>query len=804
MLQMVFKAFTQTHVYERQVGFKEKGKSSIRCLECFEQNVYIGTRDATVQQLLLPACNDARPPREGRVRKLGSSSPVVQMGAIPLLNHLLILWDGSITALNMFSLEPVQAWRRVQHVSAFEVCDSSLTSQPPRVRVAASSSRKRPIRILAVGVDGWDVVKEVPLFQEVVGMAVDGDYLCVATSDKYVLCNVATGGTEELFPHNHSRQGAIVASMGYGEFLLNGPGSLGMFVMKTGVCQRPPLQWLDQVLAVAVCFPYILTLQSGALCVYSALDQQLKQTIVSLSGAKVLHSTSDGALVCTDRDVFMLRLVPFQEQIQWLVGQERIQEALTLLNGLQSFHPCDSHKELQKAVTCRAGFVLFHQEAFSDAADLFIKGEMDPREVIRLYPNMESCLCDDFECTYGDQDKIRCLHALWCDDTNMFHRYQAFLGDFLSAVRETAHGLLSRKEVDCALLRLYVEQGDTDSLEQLVVSPNACSLAHCVPLLEQKSRFFALGSLYFSHGLHMDAIKVWVQIADGILKDPSHSDVYGHIVRRLSQMKDKDTVWTFADWTLQRNQEIGVQVFTQRPQEDCLETQHILTLLRKYPVALVLYLEFLIEHLNVEERHHHTSLAMAYLTLILQQGEEMKSFREDARGKLQTLLWDSEFVDVTAVYERIKTTTLHLEKAIILGRTGEHLQALQLLVHHTGDPRLAEAYCHQVAQVQDSQSRKALLINLLQIYLSSEELTSAAVDLLNNNPQALAAEVLHFLPESWSVGLVSQFLVGSLRDMFHQGRMMKVQKALAHAELLRHKVTWMQASRTKFSMVKGQ
>ncbi|XP_054653230.1 transforming growth factor-beta receptor-associated protein 1 [Dunckerocampus dactyliophorus] len=801
---MAFKAFTQTHVYERRAGLKEKGKSSIQCLECFGQNMYIGTRDATVRHLLLPARSDTRPPREGRVRKLGSSSPVVQIRAIPLLNHLLILWDGSITALNMFSLEPVQAWRRVQHVSAFEVCDSSLISQPPRVQVAVSSSRKRPIRILAVGVDGWDVVKEVPLFQEVVAMAVDGGCLCVATSDKYLLCNMATGGTEELFPHNHSRQGAIVASIGCGEFLLNGPGSLGMFVMKTGVCQRPPLQWPEEVLAVAVCFPYILSLQPRALCIYSALDQQLKQTLVSLSGAQALHATADGALVCTDRDIFILHLVPLEEQIQSLVGQERVEEALTLLNGLQSFRPCDSHKELHKAVTCRAGFVHFYQEDFSEAADLFIKGELDPREVIRLYPNMESCLGEDFECVHGHQDKARCLHALWCGDTNMFHRYRAFLGDFLSAVRGTEHGLLCGKEVDCALLRLYVEQEDTERLERLMASPNACSLAHCVPLLEQNSRYFALGLLYLSHGLQMDAIKTWVQIADGVLKDPSHSapDVYGQIVRSLSQMKDKDTVWTFADWALQRNQEIGVQVFTQCPQEDCLETQHVLTLLRTYPLALVLYLEFLIEHLK--ERRHHTSLAMAYVTLILQQGEEMKSFREDTRGKLQRLLWDSDFVDVTAVYERVKTTTLHLEKAILLGRTGEHLQALQLLVHHTGDPQLAEAYCHQAAQVQDSQSRKALLINLLQIYLSSEELTNAAVDLLNNNPQALAAEILHFLPESWSVGLVSRFLIGSLRETFHRGRMVKVQKALAQAELLRHKVTWMQASRTKFSVVKGQ
>lgn len=64
-----------------------------------------------------------------------------------------------------------------------------------------------------------------------------------------------------------------------------------MFVMKTGICQRPPLQWPQGVLAAAVCYPYILTLQPQILSVYSMVDQQHKQT-VSLSGAKGLLSTS--------------------------------------------------------------------------------------------------------------------------------------------------------------------------------------------------------------------------------------------------------------------------------------------------------------------------------------------------------------------------------------------------------------------------------------------------------------------------------------------------------------------------------
>lgn len=132
-----------------------------------------------------------------------------------------------------------------------------------------------------------------------------------------------------------------------------------------------------------------------------------------------------------------------------------------------------------------------------------------------------------------------------------------------------------------------------------------------------------------------------------------------------------------------------------------------------------------------------------------------------------------------------------MEKAILLGKTGEHVQALQLLAQKGRDPQAAEVYCDRFSQGQDPAYRQNLLSTLLGVYLDSEGLTSAAVDLLNNNPQIFTTEkTVQVLPESWSVQLVSQFLVGSLRETFHQTRMRSLQKALAQAELFRHKVIW--------------
>ncbi|CAN9502408.1 unnamed protein product [Ophioblennius macclurei] len=805
---MAFRAFRLSHIYEKQAAPKEKGKSGIHCIECYDRNVYVGTRDASVQHFILASSTNGDMSlgsshlREGRARKLGSSNPVVQLRTVPIFNHLLVLWERSISALNMFSLEPVSALKRIQHVSLFEVRDSS--AQTGSVEMVTSSSRRKVIRIYAVGVDGWEMVREVPMHQDPVALAVDGASLCVATSDRYLLCDTQSGSSQELFPHHHSRQNVVVTSVGPGEFLLNGPEYLGMFVMKTGICQRPPLQWPREVLAATVCFPYILTLQPQTLSVYSMLDQQCKQT-VSLSDAKGLLSTSDGALIFTERDIFSLNMEPFREQIQALAGRERFEEALLLLEGVQSHQPLDSHKDLQKAITCLAGFAHFYQEDFSEARDLFIKGELDPREIIHLYPDVPLCLADDFQSRLDQGNKSRDLQVLWQEDRNTFHHYLRFLGDFLRAVRGTEQGLRCGVEVDSALLRLYVILEDADNLQQLVALPNECSCDHCVPVLLQNNRLFALGSLYRSHGMETEALKTWVKITEDPHRDPTCSDVYGHIVKTLSELKSSDIVWAFADWTLQQNQETGVQIFTKRPADDLIDTNDVLTLLAEYPLASLLYLEFLIDNLNNEEERYHNRLALAYVTRALRQEEEAESDVRMTRGKLQQLLWESKFFNIAVVYESVKSTTLHTERAILLGRSGEHLQALQTLVHLEKDLQAAEVYCCRAARGQDLKFKEVLLLTLLQIYLSSQDLISAAVDLLNSHPQVFPVEtVIQLLPESWSVQMVSQFLVGSFRQSFHQRQMVRLQKALSQAELLRHKCIWIQASKAKFRVAKEQ
>ncbi|KAK7877110.1 hypothetical protein WMY93_032190 [Mugilogobius chulae] len=768
---MAFEVFTISCVYEKTFEAREKDKFCIQSLEFYHPNLYIGTKQGSIHHLVLStSVSPSSNAKEIRVKNI-TSSPVMRIRLVPVYNHLLVLSNRTVVALNVFSLETNQSFKKIQNVSQLE-----LLQRDDSVQMVTCSSQKKTVRVLAVGLDRWEVLKEIPLVHEPLALAVDGTSACVGTSESYLLCDLQTGHRDDLFQHRHSRQQqqqVLVSSVGGGEFLLNGPGGLGLFVTASGVCQRPPLHWSSGVLAACACPPYALCLQVHELLVYSLLDQQCKQSM-SVRGGLGLVPTADGALVFTDRGVFSVLSVPLQEQVHRLMEQERLDEALLLLESEHS-HTLDLHGELHRTVMCRAGFCHFYQQRFTEATDLFIKGELDPRELLHLFPDLRCFLPGHFHSSMNHQQhhqsQARVLQELWRTEPELRRRYLGFLADFLRAARRSSPEL--RADVDSALLWLFVQTADSPSLVQLLESPNACELDTCEAVLTRNDRYrcgnvgllhverrdslcwlflcqiLALGLLYQSHGRYEEAVQQTVSTTDPSCP-LSCSELLEFTVSRLSQLEDTDTVWKYAPWALHHDQETGVQIFTQRPAQIQLPSEQVLSLLQTHPQARIKYLEFLLHDMKSEEAGHHTHLALAYMSQTLQNQQY-----SETRRKLQELLWDSKCYDVSAVNEQAKSTSLHTERAILLGRTGDHRGALSLLVQDCPEPAAAEEYCCRLSTDQD------LMLHLLHLYLTSEGRSAAALDLLKKYPEVLSGQrVLEVLPEAWSVQLLSGFLLG--------------------------------------------
>lgn len=165
--------------------------------------------------------------RELTKRQMGRGGEISQLKAVPVLNHLLVLWDGSIAALNMFSLDPIAALKKIQNVSLFRLGEPTVHTQQVFVELFVASTKRRAVSIHKVCVDRWECVGNVALAQDPVALAVHETCLCVATSDRYILRDYQTRSALELFTHNLGKQNVLAKESVKGEFLLNGPGNLG-------------------------------------------------------------------------------------------------------------------------------------------------------------------------------------------------------------------------------------------------------------------------------------------------------------------------------------------------------------------------------------------------------------------------------------------------------------------------------------------------------------------------------------------------------------------------------------------------
>lgn len=220
--------FSSSVVFVKVADGKRKDKSVIQCMECSCDNVYMGSKDGVVQYFATGSKTGERLTlREVTKRQMGRSGKISQLKAVPVLNHLLVLWDSSITVLNMFSLEPIAALKKIQNISQFCLGEPVVYSQQVFVELFAASTKRRVVSIHKVCVDRWECVGNVALAQDPVALAVYETCLCVATCDRYILRDYQTQSALELFTHNLGKQNVLAKQSVKGEFLLNGPGNLG-------------------------------------------------------------------------------------------------------------------------------------------------------------------------------------------------------------------------------------------------------------------------------------------------------------------------------------------------------------------------------------------------------------------------------------------------------------------------------------------------------------------------------------------------------------------------------------------------
>ncbi|XP_028810168.1 transforming growth factor-beta receptor-associated protein 1 homolog [Denticeps clupeoides] len=797
---MSVKAFELVPTVERELLMGDKPRIAIECVECCGQHLYVGTNDCFIHHFLLEerTSNKGHPTFSAQKllqRYLGLKKPVAELKAASALERLVVLCDGVIVVVDMVTLEVVPTGGvKIKGAAAFCVNENPVNDDPFGVEIGVILARKRAVHIYMVYEDRVALVKEVATPEPPCALGLDGCFLCLALSSQYVILNYGTGSSQDLFPYNSEERKPIVKRIGREEFLLAAPGGLGMFASAEGISQRAPVKWSESVIGAAVCFPYVLALDEGFVTVHSMLDQQLKQTL-SFRDGLILQDFEGKVVLSSSKEVYVLVPLPLERQIQDLLAGRRVEEALTLTEGARRNIPKDKFQILRKRILQQAGFIQFGQLQFLEAKEHFRKGQLDVRELISLYPLLLPASSSFTRC-HPPLHEFADLNHLAQGDQEKVARCKRFLISYLNEVRSTegTNGFL--EDVDTALLKLYAE-ADHDSLLDLLASDNACLLADSAPWLEKYHKYFALGLLYHYNGQDAAALQLWVKVVNGDLQDPTRSDLFEYVVDFLSFCSNMDLVWKYSDWALQRDQRIGVQIFTKRPVDGELRGQinpeNVVTYLQKHCEALLIYLEHLVLDRRIQKEKFHTHLAVLYTDRVLALLSQPSAAEETVsrpRCQLQRLLKESSLYRVQLVLGKMESSgQLLLERAILHGRLEEHEKALNILVHQLKDFPAAEEYCTWASASEDPTYRRRLFHLLLGTYLDPDVPgggnTVAAVDLLNQHAAMFdPVKVLHLLPEGWSLQLIRPFLSGAVRGSAHAMRTSQVALGLACSENL--------------------
>lgn len=797
---MSVKAFEFVPVIETLQLTGEKAQTKIECIECCGKELYIGTNDSFIVTYNVEEKHEGNGKVSFKTRKtrhkfLEVRKPVKCIKAASALSRILVLCDSSLLILNMHDLDIIGGGPKLKGISTFGVNENPNITNPFCIQICVG--RKRLLQIYNVTEEKLMHIKDISVPEAPVGVAFDGAHICAALQTQYAVYNFENNFTQQLFTYGCESFHPVIRRISKEEFLLSAPEGLGMFVNTEGMSNRPPIQWSYSLLALAYSHPYILGLSNEVIMVYSILDQQQKQALPFIGGRTI--GNFDGRLYVTSGTaVYSLTPVPWEKQVEMLLADSRVNEALELAQNANRIGMTkEQFQKIFNKIQQQAGFIYFSNGDFDKAHELFENGAVDPREVISIFPSLlpPSSI---FIRTVPPLHEIADINQLYHGDEGKLTEAKEFLRHFLEDLRESS-SVNQSLEVDTALLKLYAEVNAPELETFIAAGEITVDVRDCCDWLEKSKCYHALALLHRHARDHDKALKVWAKIITGEYKDDSFHGLE-FFVECLANLKEPELMWRYADFVLSRDEEIGVGIFTLRstsqPNSDTMKPDTIVDYLHQYPKAVVKYLEHLVLKQNIEAEKFHTHLAVLYLENILRKQKERNDEEViQLRMKLRHLLQVSNLYRVQLLLSKMCDADLHQETAILYGKIDEHEKALDILVHKLKDFRGAEQYCINNTKDKGVKYKHNLFHTLLGVYLDPklepdrrEEYLLPALEFLNACAGEFdAAKVLEMIPSNWSISVVEAFLRGALRTSVHKYRMTKVESALARGENLRNR-----------------
>ncbi|KAG4304020.1 hypothetical protein PORY_002543 [Pneumocystis oryctolagi] len=582
--------------------------------------------------------------------------------------------------------------------------------------------------------------------------------------------------------------------------------------------KRKPITWDSEPTHLVYFHPHLIAAFDHQIRIHNIESYVLVQTfditnITCIFSGKYLF-------ISTQTQIWKFLNVPFDTQVNDLISQNRLDDALVLLNQINSVLFQNKTAKIRYIKMMKA-YHLFNNGDYKNSMILYSESSAPPVIVIPLFPlegfNCEQYVDDICISTYIRDSKmfLQTMHKKFnqlsetsdCPEIDLKEAAYALVSYYLNDARRKLSILISSVSqlqesfetlneplipkyhftlpdsdnsltieemeklleiVDTTLFRAYMIVSP-NLVGPLVRLQNKIEVAVAKDFLEKDKRYKDLVNFFFGRSLHKDALELLKKLGQGVISDCIHDEQFKGPSETINYLKklnndNIEEILLFIKWPLEADPDFAMKIFLNNDQQ--ISKKKIYDFLQSFNEDLAIqYLEYLINELDENSQEFHNSLIMHYLRNIQKQ-KNIDSNLE----KLLKLLINSEKYNLNYILEHLPKNDIFFEhKAIILSKLGQHKHVLEIYVFEMNNFRKAIEYCNKISSINNSELGDKIYLILLNILLKpphgQEIQLSRAFELLSQYKSHINIEtIISNLPLDIKISDLKLYLKGTIQN----------------------------------------
>lgn len=363
-----------------------------------------------------------------------SKRPVQQLAIIKEVNVLVSLSDGHVSLHDLQSYQLVEKLERTKGATCFSVTSNVVkdtdTGVPTLVSRLAVGVKRRVLCWVWQDMEQLPDVSETGLEASIKCLTwVTGTKLVAGMDPGFSLVDIETQEITQINKpgtrtSSDNMSTAELAGVRFGAVTSSGMGYMGMgswvpkpmvtplssdqvllakdvntlFISATSgsALEKRQVPWSSAPEAIGYSYPYLLALQApekGTLQIRNPDTLSLLQTI-AVPGATILHVPPPNIslahagkrfLVASERVIWRMNALSYDDALAELVAAERFDEAISLLSLLEDTLIEDKMERIRE-IKIQKATALFRERQYRASLDLFTEAEAPPLRVVALYP----------------------------------------------------------------------------------------------------------------------------------------------------------------------------------------------------------------------------------------------------------------------------------------------------------------------------------------------------------------------------------------------------------------------------------